>query len=111
MVENKEINPFDCRKCASCCKKGQTIELTIAEAGRLGKNTKLQIDVMQTLEYRTLLWGGVVCELLEDCGNLTDLSDGRFACGVYNTSEIPGACRGSQPGWDFCLEARSQNNL
>jgi hypothetical protein len=111
MVESKENIPFDCQKCASCCKKGQTIELTIGEAGRLGRNTKLRIDVVQTLEYRTLFWKGVVCELMENCGNLMNLPDGRFACKVHNTSEMPGACKGGQPGWDFCLEARGQNNL
>ena len=105
MLESKEINHFDCQRCGSCCRSGQLIELHISEIERLGKITKLRIDVGQTLKYSTLLRRGVVCEFLEDCGNLTDLPDGRVACKIYKTSEIPIACKESQPGGDFCLDA------
>jgi Fe-S-cluster containining protein len=112
MLESKEINHFDCQRCGCCCKKGQSIELSIREAERLGKSTKIRIDIRQTLENNTLLWRGVVCELLEDCGNLTDLPDGRVACEIHDTSGIPVACKVSQPGQDFCLDAvEYQKNL
>jgi len=105
MVEIKKSIPLDCQKCGSCCRSGQTIELTVNEAEKLGKTTKLKINIGLTLEHHTLLWQGVVCELLEDCGYLENLADGRVACGVYGTSEMPGACQDSQPGWGFCLDA------
>ncbi len=105
MLEIKGAPVFDCQKCGGCCKAGQPIELYISEARSMARTTKLRLDLPLTLEGRTFLRGGIVFELLSDCGNLKVLQDGSVACKVYKTSEMPIACKVGQPGWDFCLEA------